>query len=132
MLDFRTLDWKMDSLRSIIVQLDFIRSKPSDPSPVLASSITFVSFVGFLTSVRPRLSLSLSFRGVHNATTRQEHFKFYFHHLLVLLGYRQSVSRGYFISENDDENEPKTLADIAEELVSRCPTAAYLTFSDGI
>lgn len=135
MLHFRTLDWTMDPLRSVIVQLDFVRSKSAQPSVVLARSITYVGFVGCLTGVRPGLSLSLNFRPVHNASTKRENFKFYLHHLLVLLGYRQSISsllRSYLISEHDEDNQPATLAEIAEELVSRRTTAAYLTFSDGI
>ncbi|EXJ93508.1 hypothetical protein A1O1_01900 [Capronia coronata CBS 617.96] len=135
MLHFRTLDWTMDPLRSIIVQLDFVRSRSASPSEVLARSITYVGFVGCLTGVRQDLSLSLNFRPVHNATTRQEHLAFYFHHLLVLLGYRQSISsllREYIISDDAGDNHPKTLAEISEELISRRTTAAYLTFSDGV
>ncbi|KIX09127.1 uncharacterized protein Z518_00205 [Rhinocladiella mackenziei CBS 650.93] len=135
MLHFRTLDWTMDPLRSIIVQLDFVRSRSANPSRVLARSITYVGFVGILTGVRERLSLSLNFRAVHNATTKRDHFRFYFHHLLVLLGIRQSISsilRNYMFSDVPHEkNQPKTLAEVSEELLHRHTTAAYLTFSDG-
>lgn len=133
MLHFRTLDWGMDPLRSIIVQLDFVRSKSQAPTKIVASSVTYVGFVGVLTGVRERLSLSLNFRPLHNAATKRDHFKFYFHHLLVLLGVRPSISsilREYLYSESSNE-EAKDLASIAEELAPKHTTAAYLTFSDG-
>ncbi|EHY55195.1 hypothetical protein HRR83_005550 [Exophiala dermatitidis] len=135
MLHFRTLDWTMDPLRSVIVQLEFVRSESANPSEVLARSITYVGFVGFLTGVRQGLSLSLNFRAVHNASTKRGHFEFYFHHLLVLLGYRQSISsllRSYMISESEGRDQPRTLAEISEDVDSRRTTAAYLTFSDGV
>lgn len=55
----RTLDWGMDPLRDVIVQLNFIRSQKdsakdaqtagcSNPDEVIARSITYVGFVGVL------------------------------------------------------------------------------------
>jgi hypothetical protein len=135
MLHFRTLDWGMDPLRSVIVQLNFIRSKSATPEKVLASSITYVGFVGVLTGVRKDLSMSLNFRGVHNATTRAGHFKFYLHHLLVLLGLRQSISsllRSHLLGNLGLQNPcPSSLATLATEIPSKRSTAAYLIFSDG-
>jgi hypothetical protein len=135
MLHFRTLDWGMDPLRSVIVQLDFIRSKSVTPEKVLASSITYVGFVGVLTGVRKDLSMSLNFRGVHNATTRAGHFKFYLHHLLVLLGLKQSISsllRSHLLGNFGLHNPcPSSLATLATEIPSKRSTAAYLIFSDG-
>ena len=49
MLHFRTLDWAMDPLRQIIVQLDFV-AYPG--APVMSRSITYLGFVGVLTAVR--------------------------------------------------------------------------------
>ncbi|RVX71252.1 hypothetical protein B0A52_04826 [Exophiala mesophila] len=134
MLHFRNLDWTMDPLRSVVVQLNFVRTKSADPTHVLARSLTYVGYVGMLTAVRPQLSMSLNFRALHNATTRTDHFKFYFNHLLVLLGLRQSISsnlRSYMISEDRRELQVKSLATIAEQLPHRRTTAAYLIFSDG-
>lgn len=137
MLHFRTLDWLMDPLRSVVVQLNFIRSESETPTKVVARSVTYCGYVGVLTGVREQLSLSLNFRGVHNANTKAEHFRFYLHHLLVLLGFRQSISsilRGYLFSGNQDaqdDKEAKSLAVIAEELPLQNTTAAYLTFCDG-
>ena len=135
MLHFRTLDWGMDPLRSVIVQLDFIRSTSVTPQKVLASSITYVGFVGVLTGVRKDLSMSLNFRGVHNATTRAGHFQFYLHHLLVLLGMRQSISsllRSHLLGNLGARDPcPPTLAALADEIPPKPSTAAYLIFSDG-
>jgi hypothetical protein len=135
MLHFRTLDWGMDPLRSVIVQLEFIRSKSSTPRAVLASSITYVGFVGVLTGVRKDLSMSLNFRGVHNATTRAGHFQFYLHQLLVLLGMRRAISsllRSHLLGHLGGRDvHPSTLATLAHEIPPKPSTAAYLIFSDG-
>ncbi|EXJ70109.1 uncharacterized protein A1O5_07182 [Cladophialophora psammophila CBS 110553] len=135
MLHFRTLDWSMDPLRSIIVQLEFVRSRSATPGRIVARSVTYVGFVGILTGICEGLSLSLNFRGVHNAASRRDHAKFYLHHLLVLLGYRQSISsilREYIISEDPEDDQTKSLEEISEELVPRHTTAAYLLFCDGL
>ena len=49
MLHFRTLDWGMDVLRKVIVQLEFVEHPGGE---VIARSITYVGFVGVLTGVR--------------------------------------------------------------------------------
>ena len=49
MLHFRTLDWGMDPLRKITVNLEFVE-RPN--GPVIARSVTYVGFVGVLTGVR--------------------------------------------------------------------------------
>ena len=135
MLHFRTLDWGMDPLRSVIVQLDFIRSKSVTGTQVLGSSITYVGFVGVLTGVREKLSLSLNFRAVHNASTKGQQFQFYFHHLLVLLGFRQSISSMLrsclFGNESDWAERPRKLQEITNMVPSKHTTAAYLIFCDG-
>ncbi|KAG8160820.1 hypothetical protein KVR01_009084 [Diaporthe batatas] len=90
MLHFRTLDWDMDPLREVVVQLNFV----NDPQgPVIARSITYVGFVGALTAVRPGLSLSLNFRPYHNDShSRASNLLFHYHRVLVLLGRRPSIS----------------------------------------
>lgn len=132
MLHFRTLDWGMDPLRDLIVQLEFVRD--SDPDNVLASSITYVGFVGMLTGVREGLSASLNFRPVHDTT---RNFAFYTNHLLVLLGLRQSISslvRQCILppaETQDGTSMFSTLADITASVPQLATTAAYLIFSDG-
>jgi beta subunit of N-acylethanolamine-hydrolyzing acid amidase len=132
MLHFRTLDWGMDPLRNVVVQFNFIRSKSAQPQEIVARSVTYVGFVGVLTGVRPDLSLSLNFRAIHNAATRGEQLRFYLHHLLVLLGFRQSISsvlRSYLFSEKG--SVAKGLEIITEELSAKHTTAAYLILSNG-
>ena len=135
MLHFRTLDWGMDPLRKLIVQLDFIR-KPGDS--IIASSITYVGYVGVLTGVRKGLSMSLNFRPNHDRSGRLSNFRFYFHHLLVLLGYRPSISsilRQQLLPLQTSSHRAKattpTLESIEQNLPSTSTTAAYLIFSDG-
>ena len=135
MLHFRTLDWRMDPLRKLIVQLDFIR-KPGDS--IIASSVTYVGYVGVLTGVRKGLSMSLNFRPNHDRSGRLSNFRFYFHHLLVLLGYRPSMSsilRQQLLPLQTSSHRAKattpTLESIEQTLPSTRTTAAYLIFSDG-
>ena len=135
MLHFRTLDWGMDPLRKLIVQFDFIR-KPGDN--IIASSITYVGYVGVLTGVRKGLSMSLNFRPNHDRSGRLANFRFYSHHLLILLGYRPSISsilRQQLLPSQTSSHRAKattpTLESIEQTLPSTSTTAAYLIFSDG-
>jgi hypothetical protein len=133
MLHFRTLDWGMDPLRKLVVVLNFIRSQSQRPNETIAYSVTYVGYVGVLTGVRLNLSMSLNFRPLHNAQSRADQFRFYFHHVLVLLGLRPSISsilRSYLFTERG-QDRVKDLATISQELTSKHTTAAYLTFSDG-
>ncbi|KAJ6110449.1 beta subunit of N-acylethanolamine-hydrolyzing acid amidase-domain-containing protein [Penicillium sp. IBT 16267x] len=133
MLHFRTLDWGMDPLRDLIVQLEFVRD--ADPDKVIATSITYVGFIGVLTGVRQDLSVSLNFRPVHDTT---RNCAFYANHLFVLLGLRQSISsllrQCILLPTPDDHNKKSlfsTLADIVTNVPGTPTTAAYLVFSDG-
>lgn len=134
MLHFRTLDWAMDPLREVVVQLDFI-NEPG--GPVIARSITYVGFVGALTAVRPGLSMSLNFRPYHNDShSRISNMQFQYHRLLVLLGRRPSISstlRSILIPPNtrDSNGHVDSISSIQRRLPSLPSTAAYLTFSDG-
>ena len=135
MLHFRTLDWGMDPLRKIVVQLDFVK-RPGDN--IIASSITYVGYVGVLTGVRKGLSMSLNFRPNHDRSGRLANFRFYFHHLLVLLGYRPSISsilRQQLLPSQTSWRRVRittpTLGSIEQTLPSTSSTAAYLIFSDG-
>lgn len=136
MLHFRTLDWGMDPLRDLIVQLDFVRG--DDPEKVLATSITYVGYIGVLTGVRKGLSMSLNFRPEHDES---QNVAFYTNHLLVLLGIRQSISSlmRECLFSFPDEPKPKkrevslsALEDIVDQVPGLPTTAAYLIFSDGV
>lgn len=130
MLHFRTLDWAMDPLREVVVQLDFV-NEPG--GPVVARSITYVGFVGALTAVRPGLSMSLNFRPYHNDShSRISNLQFQYHRLLVLLGRRPSISstlRSILIPPNPRDSD--SISSIQRRLPSLPSTAAYLIFSDG-
>lgn len=60
MMHFRTLDWGMDELRSLLVVLEFVRSKSEGPQEIIGRSITYAGFVGLLTGVRCVSSHSLA------------------------------------------------------------------------
>ncbi|KAJ5146383.1 uncharacterized protein N7515_000947 [Penicillium bovifimosum] len=133
MVHFRTLDWGMDALRDLIVQLEYIRD--DEPDNVLASCITYVGFVGVLTGVRKGLSVSLNFRAVHDSRRDRG---FYWNHLLVFLGFRQSVTSllrqiiipGSVVPDNSLSNT-STIWDVIVEVPGMRTTAAYLIFCDG-
>lgn len=137
MLHFRTLDWGMEELRSLIVQLEFVRDE--DPEEVLATTITYVGFIGVLTGVKKDLSVSLNFRPVHDLS---KNFAFYLNHLLVLTGNRPSITsilRKCLLpsppppksSSRGSELALATFSDIIVNFPSLPTTAAYLIFSDG-
>lgn len=134
MLHFRTLDWSMDPLRKVVVHLDFVE-KPG--GTVLASTVTYVGFVGVLTGVRQGLSMSLNFRPNHNKATCFSTLQFYFHHLSVLLGFRPSISsllRQMLLPSlysSPVAGPSATLDCIERNLPKTRSTAAYLIFSDG-
>ncbi|KAK0653335.1 hypothetical protein DIS24_g6142 [Lasiodiplodia hormozganensis] len=137
MYHFRTLDWAMDVLRRVVVQLEFVE-KPH--GPVVARSVTYVGYVGVLTGLRQGLSLSLNFRPYHNNdVSNSENFKFYSNLLLMLLGFRPSISsrlRDLVIPHVGPKGgKPKVelwdLETIKKKFPSLPSTAAYLIFSDG-
>lgn len=134
MLHFRTLDWAMDPLREVVVQLNFVNELHG---PVIARSVTYVGFVGALTAVRPGLSMSLNFRPYHNDShSRLSNLQFQYHRLLVLLGRRPSISstlRDILLPSASVKGHEHldTISSIQKKVPSLPSTAAYLTFSDG-
>lgn len=52
MMQFRTLDWGMDPLRSVLVVLEFVRSDSEEPDRIIATAVTYAGFVGVLTGVK--------------------------------------------------------------------------------
>ncbi|KUJ23449.1 uncharacterized protein LY89DRAFT_574468 [Mollisia scopiformis] len=128
MMHFRTLDWGMDPLRSVLVVLEFVRSKSEEPEKVIGRSITYAGFVGILTGVKQELSISLNFRPNHECST----FKLRLYQLLVLFGFRPSISH---IIRSTIFPPVKTAAVPLEELavtMSKKQTApCYLILCDG-
>ena len=135
MLHFRTLDWGMDPLRKMIIHIDFVKEPGGK---VIVSSVGYFGYVGVLTGVGKGLSVSLNFRPNHNENGWVWNFRFYSHILLVLLGFRPSISSLLrqcllppFYKSSVSQLEAKTLTLIEQTLPDIATTAAYLTFSDG-
>jgi hypothetical protein len=122
LLHFRTLDWTMDELRGIVVQLNYVRSPSAE---ILASSVTYAGFVGVLTGVRRELSISLNFRPNHDKSSRLANFRFYSHLLLVLLGLRPSIS-SHLRQILFTRNVP-SLASLEDTFPTTPTTSCYLT-----
>ena len=132
MVHFRTLDWGMPALRKVVVQLDFVKTVGG---PVIASSVTYAGYVGVLTGVRKGLSMSLNFRPTHDDSTRLADFRFYVNQLLVLLGWRPSISSTIRQCLLPTSKKGKRFAENLESIENYIPTtkstAAYLIYSDG-
>ncbi|KAF1809385.1 hypothetical protein P152DRAFT_441954 [Eremomyces bilateralis CBS 781.70] len=129
MLHFRTLDWGMDELRKVVVQLEFVEQAGG---PIVARSITYVGFVGILTGVRQGLSISLNFRPTHNVSSTFSNFQYYSHNLLVLLGFRPSISsllRDMILPTST--KHPVSLDTIRSTFPQIPTSAAYICLCDG-
>ncbi|KAM5341328.1 hypothetical protein ACJ41O_014359 [Fusarium nematophilum] len=146
-LHFRTLDWGMDPLRNIVVEIDFVRSSGG---PVVATAVTYLGYVGVLTGVRKGLSMSLNFRPYHSRDTFRQRLSFRWHQAMVLLGRRRSVSsvmRGFLLDprpkQESQTKEPissessssdlsglqdSCMQDILDTLSTSSSTSAYLIF----
>jgi hypothetical protein len=142
MVHFRNLDWGMPSLRRVLIILDFVLKPEGE---VVASCITYAGFVGVLTGVRRDVSMSLNFRAMHdNSGSWMPNLRYYAHLMLVLLGWRQSISsvlQSYLLprlnSAADDVSASglPSYAEIIEAFSCRkrplLSTACYLCFSSG-
>ncbi|KAM0424390.1 hypothetical protein ACHAPT_010310 [Fusarium lateritium] len=141
-LHFRTLDWGMDLLRQIIVELDFVRESGG---PVIATTVTYLGYIGVLTGVRKGLSMSLNFRPYHAKDTLRQRLSFRMHQVKVILGKRRSISsvlRGFLLDPTPGEERPirqehetdtdvpeiqdSQVQDILRTLSTSRSTAAYL------
>ncbi|KAJ9149191.1 N-acylsphingosine amidohydrolase [Coniochaeta hoffmannii] len=96
---FRTLDWGMDPLRELVVELNYVRAPGG---PVVATTVGYFGYVGVLTGVRKGLSMSLNFRPRHDDSTLWKRIDFRRHQMMVILGMRPSVSsvmRRYLLNQ---------------------------------
>lgn len=128
MLHFRALDWGMDELRKLVIVLEFQAERDG---PIIARSVTYFGYVGVLTGVRPGLSLSLNFRPHHDTSTTSKTMSYILHLVLVLFGFRRSISsvlRQCLLPRSGTAMDLNTLAEHFDKQKS---TAAYLIFSDG-
>ena len=135
MLHFRTLDWGMNPLRKVVVEYDFVEKAGGR---VIATTITYLGFVGFLTGVRKNLSISLNFRPTHNSSNWLASVRFYSHHILVLFGIRPAISsilRQVLIPTSKSPSNVKSLGGTLDSIERNLPsvktTATYLIFSSG-
>ncbi|EHK23470.1 uncharacterized protein TRIVIDRAFT_74061 [Trichoderma virens Gv29-8] len=127
MMHFRTLDWGMPELRSVLVVLEFVRSKSEEPQTVIARTITYAGFVGVLTGVRQHLSLSLNFRPGHSCST----LSLRIHQSLVLLGVRPSISsvlRQHFLRP---ERHHPTITDVVKSITGTRTAPCYVILCSG-
>jgi hypothetical protein len=138
-LHFRTLDWGMDPLRRLTVQINYARHRNG---PVVATSITYLGYVGILTGVRKGLSMSLNFRPHHARDSWAKEASFRWHQAMVVLGFRQSISsvlRDLLLSSTNaaDQEEVQhfgnsiseaTVQSFLTSLQLSRSTAAYLIF----
>ena len=67
MLHFRTLDWEMEPLRKLVVQVEFVRE-----GRVVGKSITYAGYVGVLTGVRFARIVAQTFPRCANRAKEQE------------------------------------------------------------
>jgi hypothetical protein len=144
MMHFRTLDWGMDSLRKVLVILEFVDSNSETHRKVIGRSITYAGFVGVLTGVRyvqcpvkyhfllttsrEDLSISLNFRPNHNCSTLALNV----HRLAVLLGIRPSVVsilRQEFLQPRD--STPLAFESLVKTLSRRRTAPCYLVICSG-
>jgi len=146
MLHFRTLDWGMDPLRNVLVELEFVRSRSEKPEKVIARSVTYAGFVGVLTGVRwvqlfsfgkshvltwnrEGLSISLNFRPNHYCST----FKLRLHQLLVIFSFRPSIASHLrnAIFPDVAEPSPKPIMELTAAMAQQKAAPCYLVLCDG-
>ncbi len=146
MVHFRTLDWDMDELRPLVVELEFVRFAGG---PVVARTVGYFGYVGVLTGVRRGLSLGLNFRAGQQQQAGGgwgRRWKVGWHLGMVLMGWRRgvaSVLRGYLLGDGavrkqkmgtgyveleGDDGEFPAIDDILADLAHSPSTAAYLIF----
>ncbi|KAM7193214.1 hypothetical protein V8F33_007914 [Rhypophila sp. PSN 637] len=135
---FRTLDWGMDPLRHLVVELDYVHH---EGGPVIARTVGYFGYVGVLTGVRQGLSLSLNHRATYDRSTWRKKFSFRWNQLMVLLARRPSISstlsfwiwlsRGWKPPEKMTETGMGNTLDM-ESIITALPmspsTSAYLIF----
>ncbi|KAM7212935.1 hypothetical protein V8F06_011690 [Rhypophila decipiens] len=121
---FRTLDWGMNPLRHLVVELEFVRH---EGGPVIARTVGYFGYVGVLTGVRQGLSLSLNHRATHDRSTWWKKFSFRWNQLMVLLGRRPSISSTLrFILLNGHQYPDQTRQNQDTRKVQRCKAWQFL------
>src|SRR5204863_9669104 len=82
---------------------------------------------------RQGLSISLNFRPNRNKSTFISNLRFYSHVLLVILGFRPSITSvlRQLLLDYIDSTASSSLLNLAEAVAQIPSTAAFLTFCDG-
>ncbi|KAL6700658.1 beta subunit of N-acylethanolamine-hydrolyzing acid amidase domain-containing protein [Trichoderma pleuroticola] len=127
MMHFRTLDWGMPELRSVLVVLEFVRSKAEGPQTVIARTVTYAGFVGVLTGVRQNLSVSLNFRPTHNCSA----LSLRMHQSLVLLGVQPSISSVLRQHLLRPERHHPAINSVAESITKTRSAPCYIILCSG-
>ncbi|KAH0532797.1 hypothetical protein TsFJ059_001436 [Trichoderma semiorbis] len=127
MMHFRTLDWGMPELRSVLVVLEFVKSKSEEPEMVIARTVTYAGFVGVLTGVRQNLSMSLNFRPTHNCSA----VSLRMHQSLVLLGVQPSISSVLRQHLLRPEHHPPTITNISKSITKTRSAPCYIILCSG-
>ncbi|KAL6805802.1 beta subunit of N-acylethanolamine-hydrolyzing acid amidase domain-containing protein [Trichoderma sp. SZMC 28012] len=127
MMHFRTLDWGMPELRSVLVVLEFVRSNSKEPQTVIARTVTYAGFVGVLTGVRQNLSMSLNFRPTHNCSA----ISLRMHQSLVLLGVQPSISSILRQHLLHPEHHPPSIDSISKSITRTCSAPCYIILCSG-
>ncbi|KAH8687609.1 beta subunit of N-acylethanolamine-hydrolyzing acid amidase-domain-containing protein [Tricladium varicosporioides] len=127
MMHFRTLDWGMEQLRSVLVMLEFVKSKSEEPNKVIARTVTYAGYIGVLTGVRENLSISLNFRPNHTCSTLQLRL----HQLLVIFGFRPSISHILRSSIFPPSTAAPQLEEVSTCLRQNKIAPCYLILCDG-
>lgn len=120
-LHFRSLDWGMEELRPLVIQVEFVRGES-----IVARTVTYAGYTGILTGVRQDLSISLNYRA--HRSNRPTGMRL--HQILVLMGFRRSISsvlRDCLLSPG----APPSLVELRSTLPAIPTSSCYLTFSDG-
>ncbi|KDR70986.1 hypothetical protein GALMADRAFT_254613 [Galerina marginata CBS 339.88] len=120
MLHFRNLDWNMEPLRDMIIRVQYLLG-----GKVVARAVTYAGYVGVLTGVRKGLSMSMNYRARIQSTSST--LKNRIHHLLLLLGHRQSIAselRQILLSPGG----VPTLDELANRFSQSRVSSCYLTF----
>ncbi|KAL6798916.1 beta subunit of N-acylethanolamine-hydrolyzing acid amidase domain-containing protein [Trichoderma sp. SZMC 28013] len=127
MMHFRTLDWGMPELRSVLVVLEFVRSSSKESQTVIARTVTYAGFVGVLTGVRQNLSVSLNFRPTHNCSA----LSLRMHQSLVLLGVQPSISSVLRQHLLRPEHYHPTINNVAKSITKTRSAPCYIILCSG-
>ncbi|RXW20802.1 hypothetical protein EST38_g5069 [Candolleomyces aberdarensis] len=141
MLHFRGLDWEMDSLRDLLIQVQYVRD-----GQVVARAVTYAGYVGTLTGVREGLSMSMNYRlrfltspsaapnspddGSSSKPLKRPKsslFRYRLHQLCLLFGLRPSIAsqlRSLLLSPGP----APTLDEVQDWCKSEGGSPSYLTF----